>query len=530
MMKFFIPLTFKDVFAKEAPGDYFALITKFPKNLLMAHLAFLIGKSNSYLNAVVKSSSIETHREFLALFNLPEEISIRTLSCIEDLGGAHRLIYSRDTILYGMEEILQSNLEDCPEVVKGDQELTKSLFCYLLCLNERYIKSRKLEGDVTIEQLNASILPVNNIPRYNSITLFIKGVRLFKKMLSDPVYKNLLSTYILDEYNCTVNQYIGFFLRWGESGTNIIIDEDQTEYTIFKRLSQYKMDKAETQRLSSVRISPVYQVSKNNFIILDKSLFLGKMYYQFIYEFWFNCVKINSISVKTYFGWIGKFFENYTVELLKQLFQFTKHPIPIGLSELNYKNIKGDNEFADFYARQNRKLVFAEIKLGNLSDEERYSGNVDGLYAKGEVNFYDCLRQLEDSINNLKILQMHFDPKLEVGRHLTIYPICVFNDKIYDFGFMKITFDKKWEEIRKRSSGLNIKPLIILQIEELESLVFRLNDQSKNISVWDALDAFCIRKKGARSFSWAKLENMPLSYPQNIVEELQWYLDVYKIS
>ncbi|WPU95710.1 hypothetical protein SNE25_09285 [Mucilaginibacter sabulilitoris] len=62
------------------------------------------------------------------------------------------------------------------------------------------------------------------------------------------------------------------------------------------------------------------------------------------------------------------------------------------------------------------------------------------------MDFFDSFRQLDGSIKNLSILKNNFDSKLETDKKLTIYPVCILNDKIYDFAMMKITFSQKWEE------------------------------------------------------------------------------------
>jgi hypothetical protein len=530
IMNILVPLTYKDVFGKQTPKGYFDFISKYPKNQLMARLSYLGNQATGYMEGIIKDNSVSTHLKFLEIFELPDLILEAIANCLEDFKGACRAAWSRDSVLYGMEEILKSDLEDGETNCSVDPEFKTDVFCYLLCINDIYFKSGVLANDFTVEEFNASILPVNNIPQYNPITCCIKGVRLINYLLEDTKYSVLLKEYIKREYHCTVAHYIGFFLRWGLGSTNIIIAADQVEFAIFKKLSEPKAFETEIRKLSSIRVSPVYHVGLNNFVVLDRSFLMGKIYYQFIYELWFSCVKLNtSIKADTYFGKIGKFFEQYSAELLKRLFSFTKHPAPLCLSELDYKTAKGGVEFADFYARENRKLVFAEIKMGNLNDNERYSGNINGLYAKGKTDFFDSLRQLDDSIKNLFILKNIFDPKLETDKKLTIYPVCILNDKIYDFAMMKITFSQKWEEKRGQFPNLIVKPLVILQIEELEGLVYKLELNHKKKDIWEVFNAYCRVKKEGRAFSLARLDSLKLDYPSEIRKELQGYMDVYKI-
>jgi hypothetical protein len=527
-MNILVPITYKDVFGKETPENYFDFIAEYPKNQLMARMSFLAGQAKVYLDAVIADNKISTHLKFLEIFELPDHLVDNISVCLDNFKGAYHLIYSRDTILYGMEEILQSDLPGGENNEVVDRQFKFSVFCFLMCINDVHFTSGELENDFTLEEFNASLLPVNNVSEYNAMSCCIKGVRLFQYLLKDPNYKVIFREYIQAEYHCTVEHYIGFFLRWGLGGTNIIIKEDRIAHEIFKKLSAPTSFRTEIRRLSSIRVSPVYQVSHHNFVVLDPSFLLGKIYYQFIYEFWFSCVKAKGISPKIYFKKIGEFFQEYTAALLKRLFAFTKHPVPLCLSELDYKTGKGNIEFTDFYARENRKLVFCEIKLGNLNDNERYSGDMEGLYAKGEKHFFDSLRQLEDSIKSLDVLKAQFDPKLESDKKLTVYPVCVLNDKIYDFKLMKITFGKKWEEKRKLFPHLNVKPLVVFQIEELETIVYRLDLNNKNKMIWKVLDAYSRMKIKNRAFGAARLDDLLLDYPKDIKDELQGYMDLYK--
>ncbi|WGQ10713.1 hypothetical protein QG516_03465 [Pedobacter gandavensis] len=460
---------------------------------------------------------------------MPEDINLRVISALLEVKGAIAMPYTRDTILYAMEEILNTDLPDGEVNERVDQQFTLNVFYYLLCINGIYFKAEDLQDNFSMEEFNAAMLPVNNVPDYNSFTCCIKGVRLIKYLMEDPIYVTLLREYIDNEYGCTVEQYLGFYLRWGQiQGNNVDVPEHDSEFSILSKLSQRVDGVKEIQRLTALKISPVYKTKKNEFVILDKSFFVGKIYYQFIYEFWFSCVKIKSkISAKVYFSKIGLFFETYCSDLLLKLFSYLKHPVPLSLNELKYDSGTGVKELIDFYARENRNVFFAEFKLGNLNDNDRYSGNVDGLYSKGQETFFKNLEQLSSAIGNMEILQGNFDQKLELGKRLTVYPVCILNDTIYEFPTMKQTFWKKWEDIRKKYPELEVKPLVILQIEELEDLVYHLAPNGEAKKAWKILNEHCKIKNKRRKFSLSGLDAFPLDYQTDMDEELQGYMDAY---
>lgn len=524
-----IPLGYDELFKKEIPSDYFCFVSKYPKNQLLQRLAFLSSKTDDYVKALVVSKDEATHRSYLELFCLPEDINLAVIRELLEVKEAISMPYTRDTILYAMEEILKSDLHDGEVNESVDQQFANNVFYYLLCINGIYFKVNHLKGNFTMEQFNAAMLPVNNVPNYNSFTCCIKGIRLIKYLMEEPVYMTLLEEYINNEYGCTVEQYLGFYLRWGQiQGNNVDVQENDSEFSIFSKLSQHVNGVKEIQRLATLRISPVYKTKKNEFVILDKSFFVGKIYYQFIYEFWFSCVKINAkVSARVYFSKIGLFFETYCSDLLLKLFSYLKHPSPLCLDELKYESGTGVKELIDFYARENRKVFFAEFKLGNLNDNHRYSGNIDGLYSRGEETFFKNLDQLSSAIDNMGILQENFDEKLELGKRLTVYPVCILNDAIYEFPAMKETFWRKWEAIRKKYNKLEVKPLILLQIEELEDLVYRLSPSGRPKQIWKIFNEHCKTKNKRRKFSLSGLDVYPLDYQTDMDEELQGYMDAY---
>lgn len=528
-MNILIPLTYTEVFHINPHNtDYFKFIASYPKNQLLQRLAFLSSQADKYLKSLINKNNTSIHQDFLDIFLLPESTLTKVINCLKPDRGATIIAYCRDSILYAMEEILQSDLKDGQINKKVSQEFANNVFYYLLCINDIYYKSNKLPDSFTVEELNATILPNNNTSEVNSLMCCIKGVRLINYLDNDSTYKLKLNEYINQEYKCTLDQFLGFYLRWGFSeGNNITTKEGTIDYNIFRRISHDQIGQNSIQRLLNIKLSPIYQTNTEEFVILDKSIFIEKVYYQFIYEFWFNCIKITtSISAKVYFSKIGVFFEDYSAGLLKKLFSYLKHPSSLALTDLEYDD-KGKKEFADFYARQNKKLVLAEIKLGNLNDNERYSGNTQGLYSKGREEFYKNIKQLNTAIGQLDILQEHFDKKLPIDKRLTVYPICILNDKIHAFPTMKFAFSETWKKERSKHNSINVKPLIILQIEELEHIVFRLNNNN-NKEIWKIFNHYSKLKNGIPTFNLSKINNYPLVYDEDIKKEFQGYLDRYK--
>lgn len=61
---------------------------------------------------------------------------------------------------------------------------------------------------------------------------------------------------------------------------------------------------------------------------------------------------------------------------------------------------------------------------------------------------------------------------------------------------------------RGQFSNLIVKPLVILQIEELEALVYKLELNHKKKDIWEVFNAYCRVKKEGPAFSLAGLDRI----------------------
>jgi len=522
-----VPLAFQYVFNQPTPDDYFDFVEKYPKDEVIKALSYLINKVESYGEDLIKNQDRNAHIKFLSEFQLSPELQTDVLAAIAKQNGAYTLISSRDTILYALEEVLGSGIQDHDTSFVFSVDFKASIFCYLLCINDIYFKS-ELRNGFDIEDFNAAMLPANNAIDYNKYRCLLKGIELSKFLAESRElsysYKNYISTY----FGTTIVEFLGLFLRWLETATHINTAQYEIDSKLFEKLSEFSMKKTDIQKLMHIRLSPIYRISQQEYVIMDSHFFMGKVYYQFIYDFWFNYVKPKEIlKAETYFGVVGQFFEGYCSKILKRVFSELYYPRPMAMEELKYKTTKGDKEYIDFYARQNKKLLLAEFKLGNINDNDRYGGSVADLYARGRDEFFKNLNQLKTAISNLSTAKAKFDPALPLDKKLTIYPVCVLNDKIFQLASMKLVFSEVWREmINTLGTNHEIKPLVILQVEELEEFQ-RLHFKNEKKQIWKILDTFCESKGGARAFRLDPLFDFKTRFDDATKENLQELLNAY---
>src|SRR5690606_26119659 len=152
----------------------------------------------------------------------------------------------------------------------------------------------------------------------NKYRCLLKGIELSKFLVESRElsfsYKNFISSY----FGTTIVEFLGLFLRWLEKATLINTAQYEIESKLFEKLSEFSMKNTVTQKLTHVRISPIYRISQQEYVIMDSHFLMGKVYYQFIYDFWFNYIKPRGIlKPETYFGIVGHFFEGYCSKILK---------------------------------------------------------------------------------------------------------------------------------------------------------------------------------------------------------------------
>lgn len=525
-MRIVLPLTYKDVFLKALDQMPLDFISKYSKVGLLKKLAFLKEKIEEY-NSKLNKNPINYFSEFLELFIIPNEIKQRIISILTSKNGASHTIFTRDTILWAFELILNSKFESNIIEIDADEEFRENIFLFLLSINSKFLETNILKSS-SFEEINASLIPANSFPENELILTPYKGLKLFEYFSNCEKYRELINDYIQSKYNVSVRSFYRCILRWGNgNGYTIKIKNTDNEFSIFKEISDSRIKNNNIKTLLTIKRSPICQCTDNEFIVLDKSFLLGKIYNQFIYDFWFDWIKPQTeIPIKTYFGDIGHFFENFTSIVTKNIFSFLEHPVPLSLNELVYKSSKGQKEICDFYARHNRKIIIGEFKLGNINDDSRFSGEPEILYMqKNRKDFFKSADQLSNTINNLSIIKDIFDNKIQINKSLQIFPVCVFNDSLYDFPTMSVIFDNYWNKIKPQIKNVHINPLTIIHIDQLELLNSFLNTKVKKKQIWDILKKHCRRTGQIRSFGTSLISGYKLDYDNSTIEKLQLMLD-----
>jgi hypothetical protein len=92
---------------------------------------------------------------------------------------------------------------------------------------------------------------------------------------------------------------------------------------------------------------------------------------------------------------------------------------------------------------------------------------------------------------------------------------------------MKVAFTQYWEGLNKEINGHTIRPLVVLQIEELELLLQRLHSRELKKDIWGYLDDNTRKRNGKIDFAFRSSFNLSLEFDEELQAEMQTYLDTY---
>jgi hypothetical protein len=497
----------------EPPKDRISLLNGLSKK----HVLFEIAGLNYRLkprNQLRYDSTVETQLKELRYFcPIDNELQNRYLTIFHSNinGNKNPIIFNRACNLFAMEEILNSDeLVDIDDFVMRKVEVWDSILKYILSVNAEVTKIKPNEIP-TFENLTASTVVLNELLiEDNPLFIPYKGIKLLHILLNHNLYGNELKEYFdsivkiePDHFIYSImSLYLGNKQEHVETEFHYTARDDSYKFIDF--LSKNRPSNKDTIKLLSIKKAPFYKDSDRKYIVLDINFLINKSYSFLINDFWFDYLKIQKdekekpkFNIQDYRGVIGHFFETYVQEILNDSFNHLKHPKPFFFDELKVKISNGTIEFSDVYIRQQKKIIIGEVKSGSIYDNEKYSGEIELLYKNDREKFFDNfgVNQVVESIKTLKKYGPLFDSNLPVDKALEIFPIIIFNDKIFQTPLMSNLFNIRFQELieKEEFNRLTIHPLVIVHIYDLEYIHYSL--ANKKVKIWDLLRSHLKGKK-----------------------------------
>jgi hypothetical protein len=257
---------------------------------------------------------------------------------------------------------------------------------------------------------------------------------------------------------------------------------------------------SETYKMLDIRKSPLIKCSTNQYILTDSTFLIEKSYNQFLNDFWFDYLKQlqtrtnkNLFTYKDYKSKFGYFFQSYIDRIFKKMLSEYKYSTLKTFDELKIRKRKGEDEIADIYFRYGKRIIVGQVKAGSIYDKEKYGASADSLYKNNREKFFHDfgVNQIVESILKIEESCLLFDTKYPKGKNRIIYPIIIFNEKLFQTPLMADVFNKRFQELIKdlEIKKLIIKPLSIIHVSDIEYLQYSLKTNPKQI--WEILEQNC---------------------------------------
>lgn len=498
-------LGFKEFFNHEPPEDRLSILAGICKRNLIAEFAGLNCRLKPN-NSRYYDTSLETQIKELEYFCGIDPALHKHYAAIADKFTKNKkeypLIFTRQTCMYALEEIIQSDLPVIEGFSMAKVEVWNSIFKYILSVNTAITAIEEGNDEiVNFETLNPKMLPLNELA-LDTDPFYIpyRAHSLFEYLSSNNEIKEHFENYLNTNYNLTFEKYIYEVLRMylanrHENSSlnfayNVTAPKDLHLFEIFSQ----RFKSAEVHKLLSIRKYPFYKSREGSFILSDNILLLDKLYSQFINDFWFDYLKnVGAWNIKKYKSTIGYFFEFYVKGIIDYAFKNAKYYVVRQFQELNISYQGNQIEIADLYIRYNSKVLIGQVKSTTLYDTEKYSGNLDQFYKSKREEFFASfgVNQLVQSIKLLNEAIPNVDNKFPYNKALKVFPVIIFNEKALQTPLMANVFQERFLELMKdfQSNKIYVYPLSLVHISDLETIQDLLNKNPGEF--WELLKYHC---------------------------------------
>jgi len=490
------------------------LIRSFSKQELIKHLAMInflpnVGFKDTFDKQIgILGILAENDRElFVKVYN--QALLLKS-------GTDIPLIFSRASTLTAIEEILQSDVKN-----EGYQRIEPHSFLkYYLSVNS-FIAESQHKSDSGSEKNNLSFeekfvagtAPSNAFFHdFRPLESIRRGICLSHFFQTHKKYSKHYNLYF-DEIGYKPELFMVWLMRCIIPSLNmrrvhfpIIAPKLEQDKIIFNHLSCGAINKNKSiLETFNVTKNPIYKLDKGNYLLLDKELILDKSYHSLINDFYFGKLKVESERWDEYKKEIGIFFEKYVGEKIKSAFSFLKYPPPKVLGELKKKLPNGKKELADFYVRQNKRILIGQVKASAINSKSKYSNSNDDFYKQDKKRFYKAfgVEQFVDVTLDLIINSPQvFDDKFPINKKVQIYPVIVSNERILAAPFIGVSFQEYFvEKVKDKfqnvswsgnitdnvviNKKIEVRPLVIWSIEDVETL--ELYIKRRKMVIWEIL-------------------------------------------
>ena len=522
-------IKYSEAYVEKLPENLLDLIKDIPKAELIATIVAINSKINPSNSSFIDDSRM-TQIECIRILFLDTKNDLTHSNCLYFIEKYLRtpknnILFSRVTCLYALQEILAIDdfSQSTPEYTIENRE---NILKFLLVVNERillfdkeYLSAGYEElGDRFFEYFMFKELPHNQYYHsLNPVNFSYKSYSFLKILENDKNFGNHFKKYLTETFH--VSSLLDFFKfimytyfkSFDEKLQLNYINIMKTEVSTVKILDAFSkannFEKPHTNDLKifeflSIKKSPLFkgvdEIDKDliTYLILDNKIFLEKTYSLFINDFWFDYLKPNQICNRTDWGnFVGNnFFEPFIEEIFKEAFKNNKNTVFKHTDELKLKiDGRTEVEYADYYIRQNNKIILAEAKSNYLPVINGYKTvkTKDDFDKIDFDKFYKDYGLTQLAKKTIKYFHQYKkllnDSSFDFNKKVELFPTLIVNDVIFSSGSASMAFKKKFEQmleeekIEIENDVQKINPLTIINVSDLQNIQNSLKYKKQNI-------------------------------------------------
>lgn len=233
---------------------------------------------------------------------------------------------------------------------------------------------------------------------------------------------------------------------------------------------------------------PLYKIDDDTYSIIDYFFVVDKFYksVRFILKDSFHRKHDLLQNDRTFFSFFNtKFSEEYLMKSILDKIYSKKFLV----KKANHDNIKNE---PDYYVRYNNRVYLFENKDVLIAKAIRSSGNIETILNTLKQKFLESnqtpigIGQLITSINQIVENNFKFDDYVNTKNNLTIYPILLVSDRIFEIPGINYIMNKWYaqkikEKLKNKYNPTYIKNITIIDIDTLIYWLLHLEKKDSNL-------------------------------------------------
>ena len=234
---------------------------------------------------------------------------------------------------------------------------------------------------------------------------------------------------------------------------------------------------------------PLVEVSENQILCIDFGFLLEKLQSGVFWIIRDQLEKQHRGNGQKIIGLWGDIFEDYAVSIIKRGIDAQVSRVENYIITPKY-NRGQEEECTDVIIRGDDTLILLECKAPLLRGKSKFSGDFDTLYTELKDKIIEGerpekargIKQLCNAIQSLfhtEETQRRSIEDIDISKIKKIYPVLVLSNRMFSVLWMNWFLDLEFQRLLEAIEpveNLDIKPLTVLTIEDLESLEPYLNE------------------------------------------------------